>query len=159
MENKIFRKKSIERISSPEELNDYIRVANPRVWLVLAAVLFFLVGVFVWGVWGRLDTILKVAAFTQKNQTVCYVKEAEIGTLSHEMKVRLNGKEYGIEEIGSMPVQIDDAFPEYLVYLGGFSLGEWVYAVKLDGVYGEEGGIYEAEIIVESVSPMTFVIN
>ncbi len=29
MENQIFRKKSIERVSSPEQLNDYVRVSNP----------------------------------------------------------------------------------------------------------------------------------
>lgn len=31
----IFRQKSIERVSSPEQLNDYIRVATPGVRLVL----------------------------------------------------------------------------------------------------------------------------
>ena len=34
----IFRKKSIARISSPEQLNDYICVSSPSVWLLLAAV-------------------------------------------------------------------------------------------------------------------------
>lgn len=29
MSDQIFRKKSLDRISSPEQLNDYIRVANP----------------------------------------------------------------------------------------------------------------------------------
>ena len=39
MSDQIFRKKSLDRISSPEQLNDYIRVANPGIWMILAAVI------------------------------------------------------------------------------------------------------------------------
>lgn len=37
MNDKIFRKKSVEKMSSPEQLNDYVKVTNPGVWMVLAA--------------------------------------------------------------------------------------------------------------------------
>ena len=48
----IFREKSIERVSSPEELNDYIRVTSPSVWLVLAALIILLAGMLAWSVLG-----------------------------------------------------------------------------------------------------------
>ena len=54
MGNPVFRQKSIEKISSPEQMNDYIRVSNPSVWIILAAVIVLLAGVFVWGLFGRL---------------------------------------------------------------------------------------------------------
>lgn len=41
--------KSLNRVKSPEDLNDYIRVANPGVWLVLVAVVILLAGVCIWG--------------------------------------------------------------------------------------------------------------
>ena len=44
MSDQIFRKKSLDRISSPEQLNDYIRVANPGIWMILAAVIILLAG-------------------------------------------------------------------------------------------------------------------
>ena len=159
MNNKIFREKSMARVTSPEQLNDYIRVTNPSVWLVLSAIVFLLAGICVWGIWGRLETVVKAPAITGGKETVCYVKEAKKDALSDKMRVRLEGKEYGIEKISVLPVQMDDEFPEYLLHLGDFARGEWVYAVTLDGVCGEEGGIYEAEIVLESISPMTFVIN
>lgn len=56
MSDQIFRKKSLDRISSPEQLNDYIRVANPGIWMILAAVIILLAGVCVWGIFGHLDT-------------------------------------------------------------------------------------------------------
>ena len=44
MDESIFRKKSIDRISSPEALNDYLRVTTPTFWLILAAIILLLVG-------------------------------------------------------------------------------------------------------------------
>lgn len=48
MENKLFREKSIERISSPEQLNDYLHVTNPGIWILLICVIVLLAGVFIW---------------------------------------------------------------------------------------------------------------
>ena len=38
MNDKIFRKKSVDKMSSPEQLNDYIKVTSPGIWMVLAAI-------------------------------------------------------------------------------------------------------------------------
>jgi len=54
-ENRIFRKKSLERISGPEELNDYIRVTTPSVWLVLAALVILLAGMLAWSMFGTVE--------------------------------------------------------------------------------------------------------
>ena len=35
----VFRKQTLDRISSPEQLTDYLRVTNPGIWVVLAAVI------------------------------------------------------------------------------------------------------------------------
>ena len=48
MEQPLFRKESVERISSPEQLEDYLRVTTPTVWIVLAAVILLLASLFVW---------------------------------------------------------------------------------------------------------------
>mgnify|MGYP006872991714 CR=1 FL=1 len=36
------------KISSPEQLNNYIRVTSPGTWIILASVMIFLLGFFVW---------------------------------------------------------------------------------------------------------------
>ncbi len=55
MENKnIFREKSLERISSPDKINDYIKTTTPGIWIVLIAVLLILAGAIVWSVFGRI---------------------------------------------------------------------------------------------------------
>ena len=55
MKNSIFREKNLTQVSSPEQLNDYIRVSTPAVWLVLSAIVLLLIGVALWGCLGRLE--------------------------------------------------------------------------------------------------------
>ena len=73
MKNSLFRGKGMVRISSPEQLNDRLRVANPGVWLLLAGILLVLAGFCVWGIFGRLNTLLPVGAMTNQGKTICYV--------------------------------------------------------------------------------------
>ena len=55
-EKNIFRDKSIKKVSSPESLNDYIRVATPSVWIVLIALVILLLGILAWSIFGRVET-------------------------------------------------------------------------------------------------------
>ena len=49
----VYREESIDRISSPEKLNDYIKVSSPSVWLVMAAIIILLSGMIAWGILGN----------------------------------------------------------------------------------------------------------
>ena len=91
MNDKIFRKKSIDRMSSPEQLNDYIKVTNPGVWMALAAIVILLIGVCVWGVFGKLETKLTVAAESLDGRTVLYVKESDVEDIKESMSVSIGG--------------------------------------------------------------------
>ena len=95
----IFREKSIKRVSSPEQLNDYVKVTGPSVWLVLGAVIILLCGVCVWGIFGRLDSTIRAAALCENGKLTCYVREADGGELSPGLTVRVDGAEYTINEI------------------------------------------------------------
>ncbi|MBE5848062.1 MAG: hypothetical protein E7300_10340 [Lachnospiraceae bacterium] len=72
MERKlIFREKSIERVSSPEQLDDYIRVTTPSVWLILFATIILIVGALVWGVLGRIE--VQTETGTQTVAPITYI--------------------------------------------------------------------------------------
>ncbi len=159
MEKQIFRKKSVERVSSPEQLSDYIRVSNPSVWMTLAALIVLLAGVCVWGVLGKLETKVSAAALSEGGSIVCYVKEADAENVESGMTVRIGGNEFTVESVSASPVAVAQGgkFSEYLLYVGGLQVGEWVYEVVLNGELAD--GVYAAEIVVDSVSPLSFVFN
>lgn len=159
MNNDLFRKKNMDRVSSPEQLNDRIRVTGFGVWLLLSGILLVLAGIVVWGIFGRLDTTLPVSAITQQGQTVCYVKEQSISQIQVGMAVDAESGSTTVASIAVVPVQVDDQFPEYLCHVGALSRGEWVYEVMLQDALGEEGSIFAAQIVTESIAPLTFVVN
>ncbi len=71
MENKtIFRDKSIERISSPDQLNDYIKLANPGVWFILLAILILLTGACIFGTIGHIDSYVPGVMISEDNHSV-----------------------------------------------------------------------------------------
>ena len=70
--NGIFRQKSIDRVSSPEKLDDYIRVTTPGVWITLAALVILLAGTIVWGVFGEL-TIHNSDGTTQTAAPITFI--------------------------------------------------------------------------------------
>ncbi|MGN0662549.1 MAG: hypothetical protein ACI4LE_05320 [Faecalibacterium sp.] len=158
MRDDLFRKKPLEQISSPDQLGDYLRVSSPAMWMALAAAILLLLGTCVWGVLGRLDTVLQAAAVCDEGRLICYIREADIGQVHEGMEVTLDGSTYTITEIPADPVAADESFSAYALHVGSIQSGEWVYEAALDG-RAVEDGVYPAEIVTESIAPKTFVFN
>lgn len=153
----LFRKKSLDRISSPEQLNAYIRVSTVSVWVLLAAIVVLLVGVCVWGVFGHMDTALPVAAVAENGTVTAYVKEADAARVAVGAAVHVGGVQGKVISVSAQPIRVDDTFTEYMRHVAGLQQGEWVYAVALDAAC--EAGVHEAQIVIDSVSPLSFVLN
>ena len=68
----LFRKKSIDRVSSPEQLNDYIRVTTPSVWLVLLAVILLLIGMLIWSIFGKV-TVTNADGTTETVHPISFI--------------------------------------------------------------------------------------
>ena len=126
MNKQIFRKKSVDRMSSPEQLNDYIKVINPGVWMALAAIVILLVGVCVWGVFGTLETKLSVAAVSQDGQTVLYVKEDNVASVQENMSVYIGDETYKVTSVSAQPVAVTEDLGEFAGHTGELRIGEWV---------------------------------
>ena len=139
MENELFRKKSLDKIKSPDQLNDYLRVVNPGVWLLLAAVVILLVGAIIWGTTAKLETGITASAVCENGVAVCYVQAGDVSAISEGMTVRIGSVEGKVVSVGSMdlstalcPVSVSISIPD---------------------------GSYSASIITESISPMSFLMN
>ncbi len=44
----LFRKSSLDRISSPEMLNEYIKISRPSIWILLGAILVLVIAAAIW---------------------------------------------------------------------------------------------------------------
>lgn len=158
MDNGLFRQKSLNKVSSPEQMNDYIQVTSPGVWLVLAAVIALLTGLIVWSVLGRLETTVTAAAVAGPDGgAVCYIAEDDLPSIHAGQTVRIDGEGYALSEVAARPVAVDESFDAYAIHVGGLEVGQWVYPAELDAPLEE--GVYEAQVVVDSVSPIAFLLN
>lgn len=137
MEKTIFRKKSLDKINSPESLNEYLRVTNPGMWIVLLAIVVFLVGSIIWGVNGRIETTLKTTAIAENGVVSSSINSQDVTNLTSGMMVRISDKNGSIKSINK---SADSTY-------------EIIYDIEI------ADGVYSAEIITESISPLSLVFN
>ena len=131
----VFRKKTLERISSPEQLNDYLRVTNPGIWVVLAAVILLLAGIFAWAAAGTLETKADATVIVQGR--VAQVVPAGAESLEAGMPLRVAGQETVIADTDT------DEF--------GRSIG----TTEVD----LPDGTYLGIIVVEQTHPISFLLT
>ncbi len=157
MNNRIFRSKSLEKVSSPEQLNEYIKASSPGVWTVLAAIAVLLLGVCVWGAFGRVDTVVPAIVVCENGNTHCYVSRQDYDAVEVGMPVRVNGEERTIASIARLPEEVSEQILVYIQHTECLQGATWVYAVELDE--GVDEGVYAAEIVTESIAPASFLWN
>lgn len=165
MEKKLFRESAMKKVSSPEQLNEYIKVTNPGVWAALLAVIILLVGVCVWGVMGKLETTVDAVAVIDGENSVCYLADLEsVSSIAAGQQVKIGDYVYTVRSV-SQSLSVKDCAllngserAKYL--LGGISEGDWVYEISLTpSESAAESGVYSAKIVTESISPMSFIFN
>lgn len=132
----IFRAETMERISSPERLTDHLRVTNPGIWIILAAVLILLAGFFVWMSVDTLETTVEVGVSIQNHNAEVAIKNAD-GTIEKDMTLRVGDQETAILSTKT------DAY------------GRTVGTAELNLT----DGMYDGTLVTEAVHPVHFLLT
>ena len=102
MAEPIFREKSLKRISSPEELSDYLRVTSPTVWLILAAVILLLAGMLIWSATSSIDSVATGTAQVENGTMRILLDDEQIArSLQAGMTVKVGETESTITGVGT----------------------------------------------------------
>jgi hypothetical protein len=100
----LYRKKSIDRIQSPEQLNDYLRVTNPAVWVLMTAVIVLLVGTLIWGSSTYIgSSVSGVARVENGLMTVTFEDETLAKNVQAGMYVTVGDTRSAITSVGYSP--------------------------------------------------------
>ena len=135
----LFRKKSLDKVKSPENLDDYIQVSNPGVWLLLISVIILLAGACVWGIFGHIDSTVETSVRADNETLVCFVANEAISSVQEGMTVKFNGFEAVIAEIGT-----NEENGYVCVLKSGLTIPD---------------GSYEGIIVTKSIKPLSFIMN
>lgn len=139
MDNKeqktVFRKKTLDRISSPEQLTDYLCVTNPGIWILLSAVALLMAGIFAWSMVGVLETTAE-AVVVIEDHTAQVIPSGQTA-LSAGMTLRISGKEFTVastsrDDYGRRYGTAEVALPD---------------------------GIYSGTVVIEQTRPIDFLLT
>ena len=131
----IFRKKALDRISSPEQLTDYLRVTNPGIWAVLAAVILLLAGILIWSAVGTLETKAEVKVIVEDQHA--QVVPAGSEKLEQGMPLHVAGQDCRLAAATS---------DEYGRFFG-------IANVALPD------GTYDGTVVIETIHPIQFLLT
>jgi hypothetical protein len=133
----IFRQQALDRINSPEQLHDYMKVTNPGIWIILAAVILLLGGMFAWASVGKLETTANAMAVIENGTATVMLTEAASSKITSEMSVRIESQDYHISTV---------------------KYDEYGRAVAYAPVALADGN-YDAKIVIETISPLKFLFK
>jgi len=159
----LFRKSAQDRISSPEQLDKYIKVANPSVWVTLAAVIVFLVAITIWSFSGRIPTTVSINGIARDGAICCYLSPDKVGELKVGDSAVVLGQSTGeVTGISATPISANEASKniesDYTV--SELNLSEWNYVVTISTAdVPAEGTLVPVKITTEEVAPMSFLFN
>ena len=158
MEKKeIFRKEAVDSVASPEQLNDYIHVTSPAIWMALIGIICILVGFIVWGIFGNVYSTVDGAGIVKEHNLTVYIKTSDREAVKVGMDITVNGQKTEVREISAEPERVPDGISDYVLEAAGLGPGDWTYRVEADADLDD--GVYSASITVEKVHPIKFVIH
>ena len=153
----IFRAKNIERIESPESMNDYLQVTSPGIWIVLAAVIVFLTGACLWGIFGRIESTTKAAVISDDKKSICLVPENALKSAVENHAINIDGTAYELSPSTLDPEVISEKTNVYWILAGELHVGDIVYKIPLSENIPE--GVYSGSIVTETISPFSLLFN
>ena len=127
----------MDRISSPEQLQDYMRVTSPGIWMVLLAVVVLLVGLIACSVAGRLETTIQVDAVSDNGVVTVTLSRDQQNKVKAGDELRVAGKEGTVD------------------YVYQSESGAYIASADMDVPDGQ----HDAEIVIESIAPISFLLN
>ena len=155
--NSIFRKKSLDRIESPEQLNDYIRVTSPGIWIFLAAAIILLVGIILWGIFGHLVTKTDLQVSVEKGKGTCYVTAVVSEDINEDTRLEVGDDSVPVEVDTSQSVIAASVLTEEALSLEGLTGAEVLYPVTTQ--LSLDDGTYNGVLVIEKIRPISFIIS
>lgn len=159
----IFNKRATEKLRSPDDLDKYVRVTNPSVWLALTACIALLAGLLAWGMFGSVTTSVTGTGVSVNGQAMCFLKAEDAAKVSAGNEANVGGEPMTVAEISSVPLSRGEAGKllsnDYLV--NTLVNGDWAYRVTFDGDASAmaTGVPLTVSITTEHITPISLILK
>ncbi|MDR2053632.1 MAG: hypothetical protein LBP80_09475 [Treponema sp.] len=172
MAEPLFRKESLAQVSSPEQLFDYIKAANPSIWIVLGAVFVLVSSLLVWAAAAAIPVMVSSPAIFdgEKGEYLCFLPVEQGAKLKTGMGARIGefpGRVSAVSEIPLSRKEAAELLPgAYAVYALGLSDWNIQVRIRLDDMGqhppGDRRGSFvfaTATVTTDIVRPFSFLFD
>ncbi|MBR3318616.1 MAG: hypothetical protein IKG21_12430 [Atopobiaceae bacterium] len=161
----LFKKQAAEKLYSPEDLDRYVHIAKPGIWVLLAMCTSFIVGLIVWGFFGTVYVNVNATGARIGNKVCCYLPSENASHVRVGNSARVNDEQLRVASISDIPLSKDElekaVGSDYLVYqLSGNA--EWVYEITFEGEGAgnlQEGVPLSVGITADQVTPVEMAFD
>ncbi len=169
----IFTRESLDKVTSPEKLDDYIRIAGPGIWLLITALLVTAAAVIFWGFTGSLPQSVGANGLVVSSDgayVLCLVDASEYDSDDLEWKETVitlpdSGTISGtVTEVSSLPFsenELAELFEnEWLA--SRLSAGDYSYLVSVspeEDLSSFAGKILKVSIITDRIRPISLLFQ
>lgn len=87
MQSSVFRKSSLDQLSSPEQLDQLMRVTSPKGWIVLFGMVALIGAAIMWGILGSVSVTVQGAGILMKSGGILNIQHIAGGMIK-EIKVK-----------------------------------------------------------------------
>ena len=157
MDNQIYREKSIEQLSAPEQLNDYLRVTGPGVWFLLTGIIVLLAGILIWGTFGKIVTTVAVPVQIRDGTASCYVLAEDISDTDIPLTVTIGDMQMQTDPEDTKTLTLDASADPELFSSGYLSPGRNVAVLSCSTAL--EDGFYEGTVTTETLKPISLLFS
>lgn len=163
MENQLYRKESLDRISSPEELHAYMRVTSPRLWMILTAVVILLAGFVAYASMTKLENTMSIKVIAESYDELNVIDDEVTVTGRKSYYYTLLPESLKSNVTSGMEVRIGDAKGKIsLVAMVNDDVAGAVMRIMIemdDPKTMLPDGEYDATLVVETTTPISFLWN
>ena len=160
MQNQLFRQKSLERIQSPEEMHDYMRVTSPRLWMILAAIVILLAGFIAYASTTTMESTVPIKVHVDVFEYRENDGEDSPLIRNYSIYADIPTTMKDVIDNGKV-VRIGDSVTGKVYYIGNSRDDECLNVlIDLDsGSSAPKAGDYDAVLVLESKTPISFLWN
>ena len=160
----LFTEKARNKLRSPDDLSEYLRVTNASGWIVLTICAILLFGLFTWGVVETAETNVTTFCANVGGKVICFLPVEQAAKIRVGDPANVEGHLLKVASTSSLPISRDDANElldsSYLVKTLVSSDWSIVVVLKGDDVGSIAEGIpLSVTITTERVAPLSLVFG
>lgn len=161
----IFNQHAAEKLRSPDDLDKYVRVTNPSVWVLLIACIALVLGLLAWGIFGTVSTSVNAMGVNSNGTTICFLDAKSATHVEVGDQASIDGQTMTVSDISTVPVSRDEARAMVANdYLASTLMTEdWAYVVTLEpdssGTDLKSDVPLDVTITTERVAPISLIFS